>query len=86
MPLHSKRSNEPRYGKLVGRSDKRVQDIIQATYQGTASGDKLMKVLDKDEKKIYDGLKIHFDIIDCWDIPVPEGWKNIKVAKFDDDT
>ncbi len=29
---------------------------------------------------------IHFDIIDCWDIPVPEGWKNIKVAKFDDDT
>ena len=45
-----------------------------------------MKVLDKDEKKIYEGLKIHFDIIDCWDIPVPEGWKNIKVSKFDDDT
>ena len=45
-----------------------------------------MKVLDKDEKKIYEGLKIHFDKIDCWDVPVPEGWKNIKVAKFDDDT
>ena len=45
-----------------------------------------MKVLDKEEKKIYEGLKIHFDIIDCWDIQVPEGWKNIKVAKFDDDT
>ena len=86
MPLHSKRSNEPRYSKLVGRSDKRVQDIIQATYQGTASGDKLMKVLDKDEKKIYEGLKITFKSIDCWNIPVPEGWKNIKVAKFDDDT
>ena len=45
-----------------------------------------MKVLDKDEKKIYEGLKITFKSIDCWDIPVPEGWKNIKVAKFDDDT
>ena len=44
-----------------------------------------MKVLDKDEKKIYEGLKIHFDKIDCWNVPVPEGWKNIKVAKFDDD-
>jgi len=44
-----------------------------------------MKVLDKDEKKIYEGLKIHFDKIDCWDVPVPDGWKNIKVAKFDDD-
>ena len=44
-----------------------------------------MKVLDKDEKKIYEGLKITFKSIDCWDIPVPEGWKKIKVAKFDED-
>ena len=28
--------------------------------QGTSSGDKHMKVLDKDEKKIYEGLKIPF--------------------------
>jgi hypothetical protein len=44
-----------------------------------------MKVLDKEEKVIYDGLlkEIDFEFIDCWDVPVPDGWKKIKVAKFD---
>ena len=45
-----------------------------------------MKVLDKDEKKIYESLKIHFDKIDCWDVKVPDGWKKkVNIAKFDDD-
>lgn len=43
-----------------------------------------MKVLDKEEKKIYEGLKIPFTYIDCMNVPVPESWKNIKVAKFED--
>ena len=44
-----------------------------------------MKVLNKEEKLIYDGLMkdIDFEIIDCWDVEVPEGWKKIKVAKFE---
>jgi|TARA_B110000240_G_scaffold191068_1_gene233100 hypothetical protein len=42
-----------------------------------------MKVLDKDEKEIYNSLNIHFETVDCSSVVVPEGWKNIKVAKFD---
>jgi len=42
-----------------------------------------MKVLDKEEKAIYDGLNIQFKSIDCWDVEVPESWKKIKVAKFE---
>ena len=42
-----------------------------------------MKVLDKEEKVIYDDLNIQFKFIDCWDVEVPEGWKKIKVAKFE---
>ena len=44
-----------------------------------------MKVLDKEEKAIYDGLmeEVDFKIIDCWDVKVPESWKKIKVAKFE---
>ena len=43
-----------------------------------------MKVLDKDEKKIYDGLMngVRFETIECWDRPVPEGWKNIKTSQL----
>lgn len=43
-----------------------------------------MKVLDGDEKKIYNSLMdtITFETIDCWDKPVPEGWKNIKVSQL----
>ena len=46
-----------------------------------------MKVLDKEEKKIYNTFMklIKFEKIDCWNVKVPEGWKNIKVAKFDKD-
>ena len=43
-----------------------------------------MKVLDKEEKEIYESLKIPFEFIDCINVPIPEGWKNIKVAKFED--
>ena len=43
-----------------------------------------MKVLDKEEKEIYESLKIPFVFVDCVNLPVPEGWKNIKVAKFED--
>ena len=43
-----------------------------------------MKVLDKEEKKIYESIKIPFTYIDCMNVPVPESWKNIKVAKFED--
>ena len=43
-----------------------------------------MKVLDKEEKEIYESLKIPFTYIDCMNVPVPESWKNIKVAKFED--
>jgi|TARA_R110002110_G_scaffold230777_1_gene446628 hypothetical protein len=44
-----------------------------------------MKVLDKEEKKIYESLNISFKFMDCWDVPVPKGWKKIKVAKFNED-
>ena len=43
-----------------------------------------MKVLDKEEKKIYESLKIPFVFVDCMNVPIPESWKNIKVAKFED--
>ena len=43
-----------------------------------------MKVLNKEEKEIFESLKIPFKFIDCINVPVPEGWKNIKVAKFED--
>jgi|TARA_B110000495_G_scaffold79081_1_gene67848 hypothetical protein len=43
-----------------------------------------MKVLNEEEKSIYDGLNIEFKSNKiCWDVKVPEGWKDIKVAKFD---
>ena len=42
-----------------------------------------MKVLDKEEKVIYDDLNIQYEFIDCWDVEVPESWKKIKVAKFE---
>jgi hypothetical protein len=43
-----------------------------------------MKVLNQEEKEIYDSLDIKFTSNKiCWDVEVPEGWKNIKVAKFD---
>ena len=44
-----------------------------------------MKILDKDEKEIYKGLlkSIKFSTIECWDVEVPSGWKNIKVSKFE---
>ena len=35
---------------------------------------------------LVNNTPITFKSIDCWNIPVPDGWKNIKVAKFDDDT
>lgn len=41
-----------------------------------------MKVLDKEEKDVYESLNIPFKFVDCWDVKVPESWKNIKVAKF----
>ena len=42
-----------------------------------------MKVLDGDEKKIYNSLMdtITFETIDCWDKPVPEGWKKYQSIK-----
>ena len=43
-----------------------------------------MKVLDKEEKEIYESLKIPFVFVDCVNVPVTEGWKNIKVVKFED--
>ena len=43
-----------------------------------------MKVLNKEEKEIFESLKIPFTYIDCMNVPVPEGWKNIKVGKFED--
>ena len=43
-----------------------------------------MKVLDKEEKDVYNSLNIEFKSNKiCWDVEVPEGWKNIKVAKFE---
>ena len=43
-----------------------------------------MKVLDEKEKEIFESLKIPFVFVDCVNVPVPEGWKNIKVATFED--
>ena len=43
-----------------------------------------MKVLNQEEKEIYNSLNIEFKSNKiCWDVEVPEGWKNIKVAKFE---
>jgi hypothetical protein len=45
-----------------------------------------MKVLDKDDKKLYDTLMkmTNLQSIDCWDISAPKGWlKNIKNLKID---
>ena len=43
-----------------------------------------MKVLNEEEKAIYDSINIEFESNRiCWDVEVPEGWKDIKVAKFD---
>ena len=43
-----------------------------------------MKVLNKVEKKLYESVIIPFKIIECWDVKVPDSWKKIKVAKFED--
>ena len=43
-----------------------------------------MKVLNKNEKELYENIKIEVTNIDCWNIPVPESWKKIRVAKFED--
>jgi|TARA_R110000751_G_scaffold9921_2_gene36389 hypothetical protein len=43
-----------------------------------------MKVLNEEEKAVYDSINIEFKSNKiCWDVEVPEGWKDIKVAKFD---
>ena len=44
-----------------------------------------MKVLNKEEKEIYESLKIPFEFVDCINVPVPEGWKKIRIAKFEDE-
>ena len=43
-----------------------------------------MKVLDKEEKEIFESLKIPFVFVDCVNVVVPESWKKIRVATFDD--
>ena len=43
-----------------------------------------MKVLDKAEKEIFESIKIPFTYIDSMNVPVPESWKKIRVAKFED--
>ena len=43
-----------------------------------------MKVLDKAEKEIFESIKIPFTYIDCMNVPVPESWKKIRVATFED--
>jgi hypothetical protein len=44
-----------------------------------------MRVLDKEEKKIYESLNIPFKFIDCWDVKIPYSWKKpILIAKFDE--
>jgi hypothetical protein len=46
-----------------------------------------MKVLDKDDKKLYDTLMkmTNLQSIDCWDISAPKGWlytiKNYHIDK-----
>ena len=55
--------------------------ILRYMYQGTRLP---MKVLDEEEKAIYESLKIKFESNKiCWDVEVPEGWKDIKVEKFE---
>ena len=47
-----------------------------------------MKVLDKEEKKVYNEFinMIKFEKIDCWNTPIPESWlNNIKDLKIDED-
>ena len=43
-----------------------------------------MKVLDKEEKEIFESLKIPFVFVDCVNVVVPESWKKIRVATFED--
>lgn len=46
-----------------------------------------MKVLDGEEKKVYNELlsMIPFEKIDCWDTPIPKSWlNNIKDLKIDE--
>ena len=43
-----------------------------------------MKVLNKAEKEIFENLKIPFVFVDCMNVPVPESWKKIRVATFED--
>jgi len=40
-----------------------------------------MKVLDKDEKKIYDEFinMIQFENIECWNVPTSKSWLNLNV-------
>ena len=43
-----------------------------------------MKILNKDEKKIYDEFinMIQFENIECWNMPTPKSWlNNLKVNK-----
>jgi hypothetical protein len=44
-----------------------------------------MKVLNEEEKAIYDSINIEFESNKiCCDVEIPEGWKDVKVAwKFD---
>ena len=37
-----------------------------------------------EEKEIFKSIKIPFVYVDCMNVPVPESWKNIKVATFKD--
>lgn len=51
------------------------------------NGGRDMKVLDKEEKKIYESLNIPFKFIDCWDVKIPYSWKKpILIAKFDEES
>ena len=40
-----------------------------------------MKVLDKDEKKIYNEFinMIQFENIECWNVLTPKSWLNLNV-------
>ena len=43
-----------------------------------------MKVLDKDEKNIYDEIikSLKFTKVECWDVDIPKGWiDNVESAK-----
>ncbi len=37
-----------------------------------------------EEKEIFKSIKIPFVYVDCMNVPVPESWKNIKVAQLID--